>query len=299
MIITITNPRNKLSCNFLGAAEYREKYGVKSFHEKAQIAAKYNDYELYERGLSGLFALPASQGYFVEGYRQVGSDYQYNSYQNRIITFEFAQHYGEASTNQNQVFNQKGHMLEIMITTGNGIFYIHGHLNGVSERGLIEFDCPNPYFFTRYEKTGEDIYVIKKDIIEVNPTGRTLFPLTLPQIFFGAPKEKGVISVNADLATDFTITLKGIFSDIKIVNRTLDTSHTTLLYDGHVQNEMIISSADETTYVDGVDVSGVMRGLYPTLIEGQNEFEFFIADEKQITDVEVEMKYRKTLANIS
>jgi len=288
MIITIRNPRNNLALNFLGEKEYRAKYGVKSFHEKEQIALLYSDYELYARGLSGLFALPASQAYFAKGYTQTGSDYQYNGYENRIITFEFAQYHGMTSTQQNQVFNQKGHMLELMIETEHGSFYIYGHLNGVSESGLVEFDCPNPYFFTK------DM-IEQEDKIEVNPSGGKLFPLRLPQIFFGAPQEKGIIKVKADLATDFTITLTGRFSDIKITSK---QTGTTLLYEGYVGRKMVISTADETTYVDELDVSGKMRGLYPTLIEGENVFEFFIADEKQLSDVDVRMVYREILANI-
>jgi len=288
MIITITNPRNDFSMRFLGEEEYRAAHGVRSFHEREQIAIIHRDYELYARGLSGLFSFPASQAYFAKGYRQDGSDYQYNGYENRIITFEFPQHYGMSSTQQNQVFNQKGHLLDIAIKTERDEFFIQGHLNGVSERGLIELECPSPYFRTA------DI-VQKEELIQLNPTGKRLLPLKLPKAFFGAQQEKGIISIDALFPTDFTITLTGAFSDIKVVGM---RGATTLLYNGLVKRQMVISSGDQTTYVDGVDVSAQVRGMYPTLFEGKNTLEFFIEEHKQLTDVKVRMEYQKILANI-
>jgi hypothetical protein len=289
MIITITNPRNKKFINFLGEQEYRKKHGVKSMREKAQIAMIHRDYELYARGVSGLFSLPVSQSYFVKGYRQSGTDYQYNTYENRIITFEFVQQYGLSSTQQAQVFNQQGQLLDITIKTEANEYAIKGHFNGTIERGIVELECPYPYFVTPN-------YIIQNELIQKNPAHRKLLPLQLPATFFGSSQEKGVIEVDAVFPTDFTITLTGSFTDLKLIGVNEGTN---LLYNGSIRESMIISTADESMFVDGNDVSMEVKGLYPTLIEGINQFEFMIPEGNQETDVKVRLEYQEVLGNIA
>lgn len=288
MIITITNPRNNFFVSFLGEAEYRAKYGIKTCKEKAQIAINEREYELYARGISGLFSLPQSTAYLVKGYQQDGSDFQYNAYENRMITFEFPQHYGVTSTQQSQVFNQIDHMLAIRIQTEAGTYAIRGHLNGTTEAGLVELECPYPYFTTEKK-------IMQEGIIWEQQPKRIFLPMKLPQILFGSNQERGVLTFTALFPTDFIITLTGSFTNITIKNITIGT---TLSYEGHVEQTFVLDTQAQRLFVDHVDKTDTVRGMFPTLIEGDNVFEFVIAPDKQVSDIHVSLAYQEVVANI-
>lgn len=288
MIITITNERNNLKMSFLGGKEFREKYGIKTKREKAQIAINYNDYELNARGLSGLFSLPPSISFMNSGFKQNGSDFQYNTYENRIITFDFQQFYGYNNSQQTQVINQLEHMLRIDIQTENGNFHTFGHLNGTIETGVFELECPDPYLYNGKQ-------VVKRETILVSPKGRAMFPMTMPQIFFGGAQEQGSIELYAKLPTDFFVELKGKFNGITIYGYSAGAN---LTYNGQVNTSMVISTLDQTTYVDGIDVTDRVTGIYPTLVEGDNVFMFKIPKGNQQSDVAVRIHYMERVGNI-
>jgi len=288
MIITITNPRNNLSLNFLGSEEYRKKHGVKTLKEKADIAITARDYELYARGLSGVFSLPTSQSYFVTGYAQDGSDFQYNTYENRIITFEFVQHYGFTLTQQSQVFNQLDHLLDIRILTAAGAYHIRGHLNGTTEAGLVELTCPYPYFTTE-EK------IIHHDILWLVAKKRMMLPLRLPNMLFGETSQKGMLTLNALFPTEFKMILTGTFADIRI--RGLNAG-TVLWYQGSVEETMVVDTLEQKVIVDGNDVTDVVQGVFPMLLEGENTFHFVIPEGQQKDNIRVNVEYQEIAGNI-
>jgi len=288
MIITITNPRNNLSLNFLGDKEYRAKYGCLSWRERERMALTARDYELLATGLSGLFALPPSVAYMVHGYRQDGSDYQYNDYQNRLITFAFTQYYGMTSTQQTQVFNQAKHMLDVTITTDEGTYIIQGHLNGSVEGGVVEIECPYPYFTTNKR-------IVRNEVISLNPHNRRLIPVELPQVFFGSPQLKGHITFNALFPTPFIIELSGSFDGITV---TAVNTGDIWSYDGSVRDKMIIDTYQELAIADGQNVTQQTKGMFPTLIEGENIFQFDIPEDKQYSDVQVKLEYQEVVGNI-
>lgn len=288
MKITVANPRNSFFLTFYDDLEFRRKYGIRTFREKGAIAVRDRAYEIYARGLSGLYALPQSTMYSQHGYRQDGSDYQYNDYQDRIITFEFPQHYGATITQQVQVLNQSQHMLDIAITTDNATHNIKGHLNGTSEFGIMEFDCPTPFFTTNRR-------ISRNELISINPHDRRLLPMFLPETFFGGAALAGNIVFDALFPTNFIIKLTGIFDGITINALNVGASIT---YSGAVRDTMIIDTYDNTVLVDAQNVTQEVSGLFPSLIEGRNVFEFNIPEGGQHTDVKLLMEYQEVVGAV-
>lgn len=292
MIITIKNPRNKLWVRFYDKREYEKAFGILTERERMEVAVNERSYATYQKGFgNNIYALPENTPYTQSGFNQNGADFRMNTYDMRTIIFEFEQFNGYASTQQTQVYYQDDHLLEISIQTEANTYHIKGSIIGDTSNGIMEIQCPNPFF-------NLDTVFSQTEELLINPSFIPLIPFELKKegtVFFGKPQTQGKISFVATFPTDFNIRIEGEFDEITIKGITAGANIT---YKNKVKNNMIISTYDNTVIVDDEYVTQDIIGTFPTLIEGENLFEFVIPDTMQVTDVKITLSYKVVVANV-
>lgn len=284
--IKVINPSNNQTLIFAGFDYYISLFGYTTPRDEQSNADNFNVYKLVGRTLKGFYALPRNQNATITGIDQDGSDFQSNRYQVRQLFFNFKQFSGKNMIYQNNTLYQKDQLLKIEVTTLSGLFKIDAAMVGNNETGAIELECPYPFFTTTNIKSGAKL------IVE-NPEFLPLIPFRLPRILFGNVDGFNVLEINSNFEAFPIFRVIGTFTNLVV----RDILRGTILdIQANVVGTLTIDTRLLTVKDASIDITNQTNGIFPTLLGGNNMYEFTF--QSQTGDVLVEYEYNEVVSGI-
>lgn len=284
MICTLTNLDNQLSVTFVDGIEYIQRYGSTTKNNNVSIANLDNVYRLKNNSPFGIYTIPSNNNIFIKGIDEDGQDFHSNYYDSRIIVFNLDMPLDANLTRLNAVLYMTDKLLRLVIETSSGTYTTYVAVNGSYDDGVLEVIADSIYF-----DTGEVI----TSTFTLSDTAYTFLPLNMPKIFFGQATQDAEVNIYAPTPTKCVIRLDGTFTNPTVKN--LKTG-TVLTITGVTNTQMIIDTSSETVTSDGNDVTANAKGIYPSLVAGNQTLRFEFTARSGQTDGTV--YYLKKVFNV-
>lgn len=267
--IKVINLKSNNNFNCLTKSAFVKKYGRSNVCENQleQIAYDNNDYLLMFDNEIGFKSLPTNNINVQVGIDQNGETFLNNYYSSRQLLFTINV-YDSSFIHLNDVLFQDNNLIKLQIKSeSDKIFETTAVLVGSFETGNLEFKCVGNYsaFFNLPNELNTKSIILNKSQI-----GTPLIPqngFNVNRFYFISGEDSNTVEFDVVLYGLPKLKIEGQYENFTISNL---TTNSVLRYDGLGSVQTIINSEEQTTIVDDVNVTNLVRGEYPKLTGGQN-----------------------------